>query len=385
MFEYLIDVKKPEISPAFDIVIGYHYPDIIKVLSVTAKESLEVAKRMVSMGLGVEEYHEQVIRCPHCDSEYATVRFHCPFCSSTKLAKEVLIEHTGDGTIAPISSFKKGTAPLTCPVCKKPLVQEGKDYRTVGVWYGCLGCGKQFDTPKSTYLCLSCSKEFSTQELIITSVNKITIDKAILDDFSKRHFVLRPLISAISDVGYTPTSPGIITGKSGYQHTFSALGTDTEGKFYAFDIAVSDTLVDESVVLNMFAKILDTKPEKSFLICMPSINENGKKIAVVYGINLIEGKNMEEIISALKESLTVKPVEPIAAVAVAEPKAEESKPAEPVPKAEEATDAPTGQAPSEQSKSATITKPEEPSTTSSSIIPAGVDKHPITKAQENLK
>lgn len=304
VFEFLVDHKKTDLQPTFDIVIGYHYPEVINALQVTAKESLELAKRIVSLGLGIEEYHEQVIRCPFCSSEYTTVRFHCPFCNSTKLMKEVLLEHPGDGTIAPLSSFKKnGADSIVCPVCKKALVKDGKDYRTVGVWYGCLSCGKQFDTPKNTYLCLSCSKEFTTQELVISSVNKITIDKAILEDFSKRHFVLRPLLSAISEVGYEPASPGTMTGKSGYQHTFSAVGTDKDGKVYAFEIAIGNPQVEESAVLNMFAKVLDTQPAKSYIICMPSLNINGKKIAGVYGIDVIEGDSMVEVSKSLKEAI----------------------------------------------------------------------------------
>jgi DNA-directed RNA polymerase subunit RPC12/RpoP len=307
VFEFLVDHKKTDLQPTFDIVIGYHYPEVINALQVTAKESLELAKRIVSLGLGIEEYHEQVIRCPFCTSEYTTVRFHCPFCNSTKLMKEVLLEHPGDGTIAPLSSFKKGGVDsIVCPVCKKALVKEGKDYRTVGVWYGCLSCGKQFDTPKNTYLCLSCSKEFTTQELVISSVNKITIDKAILEDFSKRHFVLRPLLNAILEVGYEPASPGTMTGKSGYQHTFSAVGTDKDGKVYAFEIAIGNPQVEESAILNMFAKVLDTQPAKSYIICMPSLNINGKKIAGVYGIEVIEGDSMAEVSKSLKEAIAGK-------------------------------------------------------------------------------
>lgn len=305
VFEFFVDNKKTELNPAFDIVLGYHYPEIVSALQVTAKESLELAKRIVSLGLGVEEYHEQVIRCPFCSSEYTTVRFHCPFCSSTKLVKEVLLEHSGDGTIAPLSAFKKGgSGSIVCPVCKKALAKEGKDYRTVGVWYGCLSCGKQFDTPKNTYLCLSCSKEFTTQELVISSVNKVTIDKAILDDFSRRHLILRPLLSVIAEVGYEPASPGTMTGKSGYQHSFSAIGKDKDGKVYAFDIAVGSPQVEESAILNMFAKVLDTQPAKSYIICMPSLNINGKKIAGVYGIEVVEGGSMTEVSKRLKEAIT---------------------------------------------------------------------------------
>ncbi|MDD1776421.1 MAG: hypothetical protein LUP94_03600, partial [Candidatus Methanomethylicus sp.] len=256
-----------------------------------------------------------------------------------------------------------------------------------------------------------------------------TIDKAILDDFSKRHFVLRPLIAVISDVGLTPSSPGIITGKSGYQHTFSAVGTDKSGKFYAFDVAVSNALIEESVVLNMFAKILDTKPEMSYLVCMPGINENGKKIAAVYDIKLVEGKSMEEIMKALKEVLASKseessepslPIMEINKPAAAPPKQEEAVPTPTQAPAQPKQEEVTTQEPKQEAVATTpktenvapqapVTKPETPAPfqeqtgteqqskttsvgnaeeqqlkSSSSIIPSEIGKHPITKALKDL-
>ncbi|MEN3064157.1 MAG: hypothetical protein ABC518_05880, partial [Candidatus Methanosuratincola petrocarbonis] len=90
LLEYLVSKKSNELQPAFDIVTGYHYPDVVNALSATPKESLEIARRLVAMGAATEEYTEQVIRCPYCNSEYTTVRFHCPFCNSKRLSKEVL-------------------------------------------------------------------------------------------------------------------------------------------------------------------------------------------------------------------------------------------------------------------------------------------------------
>ncbi|MDI9644918.1 MAG: hypothetical protein QFX35_06850, partial [Candidatus Verstraetearchaeota archaeon] len=104
LFEYLAGKRKTVIQPAFEIVAGYHYPDIMAALKLTPMESVSFANKLVSKGLASESYKEQVVRCPYCNSEYTTVRFHCFFCNSTRLSKEVLVEHLSDGTIAPLSS-----------------------------------------------------------------------------------------------------------------------------------------------------------------------------------------------------------------------------------------------------------------------------------------
>ncbi|MDI9608980.1 MAG: hypothetical protein QFX34_01715 [Candidatus Verstraetearchaeota archaeon] len=299
LFEYLVSKKKTVISPAFEIVMGYHYPDIMEALKVTSMESVSFAKKLVQMGLASENYREQVVRCPHCNSEYTTVRFHCPFCNSTRLSKDLLVEHLADGIIAPLSNYKKSGSELVCPSCKKKVKED--DLRTMGVWYSCLSCGKQFDTPKNSYLCLSCGKSFSTQELVISFINELKIKPEVLDEFAKRHMLLTPLLNIMSEYGLDAKSPGTIVGASGYGHIFSIVCTNHNGKKYAFDLQLSEKPVDETAVLGMFAKVVDTKPEAAYLIAIPGMVENGKKIASVYKINLIEGNSVQDVIPAIKE------------------------------------------------------------------------------------
>jgi len=54
VFEFLVDHKKTDLQPTFDIVIGYHYPELSNALQGTAKEALELAMRIGSLGLGSE-------------------------------------------------------------------------------------------------------------------------------------------------------------------------------------------------------------------------------------------------------------------------------------------------------------------------------------------
>lgn len=335
LFEYLIRNDKDELTPAFDPSSGYYYPEIVENVDVTPKESLEIADKITSLGLGSKVYHDQVLKCQTCGSNHVSVRFHCPFCNSTEIDKELLIEHVADGVMALLSSFKKKEGKLICPGCGKLLEQEGKDYRNVGIWYGCLSCKKQFDTPKVKYICRSCGNEIKVQDIQISAIYRIVIKKEVIDEFSTRILICKPVSEALLEAHFTPTMPGILTGKSGIQHTFGMIGVSKGGSTVAIDLAISKTKINEAPILAMYAKVMDTNPTKSVIICVPSLQDNAKKVAGIYGINVIEGNTVEDATKFLRKIL---PTE-------AAPE-EEAKPAKKAPKTAEAA----VEAPAEPSK-----------------------------------
>jgi hypothetical protein len=53
----------------------------------------------------------------------------------------------------------------------------------------------------------------------------------------------------------------------------------------------------------MFAKVYDVAPDKSFLIAIPKMSENGRKLADLYKISLIEARNQKEAMKALENFL----------------------------------------------------------------------------------
>ena len=63
------------------------------------------------------------------------------------------------------------------------------------------------------------------------------------------------------------------------------------------------TFVSEQPVIALFAKIFDVSPERAYLIAIPKLSENGKKMTELYKIRAIEAKNQEEAIASLKKSL----------------------------------------------------------------------------------
>jgi hypothetical protein len=53
----------------------------------------------------------------------------------------------------------------------------------------------------------------------------------------------------------------------------------------------------------MFAKVYDVSPDRAILVTIPRMSENGRKLASLYKIELIEGKNQKEALKALEKAM----------------------------------------------------------------------------------
>jgi hypothetical protein len=100
-------------------------------------------------------------------------------------------------------------------------------------------------------------------------------------------------------------SPGLLKGKSGANHSFDIVAYEEDkSQAIVVDLAMSTgTVFSEQPVIALFAKIFDVSPEKSYLIAIPKLSENGKKMAELYKILVIEAKNQEEAVASLEASL----------------------------------------------------------------------------------
>ena len=96
--------------------------------------------------------------------------------------------------------------------------------------------------------------------------------------------------------GLRVEAPARLVGSSGaeYWAPLSAIGPD--GKTIMVEIFVSHDLVDEEPVISAYAKILDTSPSQTFLLVMPKANRAANELAKSYGIKLIEGVSVDDLI-----------------------------------------------------------------------------------------
>jgi hypothetical protein len=76
--------------------------------------------------------------------------------------------------------------------------------------------------------------------------------------------------------------------------------TEKKERVVVIDVATSpQELISEEPVIALFAKIYDVSPERACLIAIPKMNENGKKLANLYKIKLVEAKDEKNVIQEL--------------------------------------------------------------------------------------
>ena len=82
---------------------------------------------------------------------------------------------------------------------------------------------------------------------------------------------------------------------------------ETGKKVTVIDLATSAAgQVSEQPVIALFAKIFDVSPDKAYLIAIPKVSDNGKKMAKLYNIQIVEARNQKEAINTLKDKLLKK-------------------------------------------------------------------------------
>ncbi|MGB9842580.1 MAG: hypothetical protein ACPLKZ_07715, partial [Candidatus Bathyarchaeales archaeon] len=170
----------------------------------------------------------------------------------------------------------------------------------------CDECGKSFDIPVVINFCRNCHENSTFEDCVIKDVYAYTITENVKAESFLNWFVIATIRDILAEKGLTVESPAILKGKSGANHSFdiAAYKGSEQKKMLVLDLATTaEKVVSEQPVIALFAKIFDVTPEKAYLIAIPKLSENGKRMAELYKINAIEAENQEEAVSAFKKSL----------------------------------------------------------------------------------
>jgi len=121
--------------------------------------------------------------------------------------------------------------------------------------------------------------------------------------------ILPRVLEFLRERGYRTESPGELVGESGVKHSFDvvARGLRDDPPIIVIDVALTDGLVEEAKVKEMFAKVYDVTPYKAVLIAVPGLGEEAKKLANRYGIDAIEARELKSLLRELLR--TIPPVE----------------------------------------------------------------------------
>jgi len=295
-----------EIKPVYDPEKNCTncYPIVEKFFDSNVKIE-PILEEIAETGVLVKELYDKMVLCPKCNSQHTTTRYNCPYCNSFNIEKSSLIEHVKCGYMDVEQKFRKEKK-LVCPKCGGELNKADFDYKKAGVWCKCNNCEKNFDIPTPSHFCRKCGSISTFEEINLKNIFSYKVKEATKKGLSNSSLVNTGIIKFLTENGWKVESPASIKGKSGAEYSFdiAAFRGSKKNETIVIDVAVSSKEeVAEQPVVALFAKIFDVSPKKSVLVTIPKLNKNGKKMAELYNIQIIEAKNQTQAIDMLKEIL----------------------------------------------------------------------------------
>ncbi len=293
------------LEPVYDQQTGYRYPAVEAIVGSAAQVGAFLDK-LHREGVLEKKLYDKSIYCPNCGSADVAFRYCCPFCKSFDIQKSSLIEHVKCGYMDIEANFRQGDKNV-CPKCHTELKKVDVDYRKAGVWCACNDCKKNFDIPVPEHFCRSCSTVSSFEGAVIRDVYAYTVKESMREAASLNAFLIAPIRAFLAEEGLTVESPALLRGKSGTNHSFDIVAYEGSARQNSIVLDVAQTageIVSEQPVIALFAKIFDVSPKKAYLIAIPQLNENGRKMAQLYNIQAIEARSQKDALKALKEKLS---------------------------------------------------------------------------------
>ncbi len=290
-----------KLEPVYDANQGYRYPLLDKILGNPVAVD-NFLKQLTDVGILKKELYDRTIYCPNCGSARISIHYNCPYCKSFNVEKSSLIEHVQCGYIDTEGHFLVEER-LVCPKCHKELTKPDVDYKKAGVWCVCRNCSKSFDIPVPSHFCRDCQFTFTFEDAVYKDVYVYTLSTEAGKESSLGWIMVNPIRQFLESKGFKVETPGFLKGKSGANHLFDVTAfRKEEGKeVIVIDVATAiEDEVTEQPVIALFAKIYDVSPDHACLIAVPKINENGKRMAKLYNISLVETEDQNEAINGLK-------------------------------------------------------------------------------------
>ncbi len=290
-----------KLEPVYDPKFGYTYPIVEKIVG-DAPSVNEFLTQLFEVGVLKRELFDKFVRCIHCGSASISLHYCCPYCKSFKIEKSSLIEHVPCGYIDAEERFKKQDK-LVCPRCHRELTKLDVDYVKAGAWCTCSGCGKSFDIPVVSHFCRDCHRDFTFEEALYKDVYSYSLNEDVMHEAALSWTLIAPIKEFLESCGFKVKSPGLLKGRSGTSHMFDVTASrgGKDENITVIDLAASTgDFVSEQAIIAMFAKVYDIAPDRACLVAIPKMSEDGKKLAELYKIKLIEAKDYNEAIKGLK-------------------------------------------------------------------------------------
>lgn len=285
------------LSVHYDLVHGYHYPQIESETGITPAESIHILSNLASMNILSEKVLFLSVLCPRCDSTNIAIVYRCPRCDSISIKKDLLMEHIPCGYVGFSRSFEeKGLA--VCPRCGKPI---SEDTRVVGVWFVCLSCDSRFPEPKHNLFCRNCREFFTVKDARVEFI----VEYYVNDEASA---ILRKLIfpsrirAILEEAGFKVEENIVVKGRSGVMHNFDLIASKDNGRVIAFFIENTLKPITEAKVIEWYTRSVDVDMDVVY-ITTAYISEGARSLIKFYGLSLVEAEDSRDVESKVRRMI----------------------------------------------------------------------------------
>ncbi|KON28137.1 hypothetical protein AC481_02540 [miscellaneous Crenarchaeota group archaeon SMTZ-80] len=302
VIESILHKSSMEIIPTFDPKKGFYYKEFEDIFQDIDKSEM-MLRKMSDSGILEKKFYDTTVICPKCKSSQISLRYRCPKCNSAKIDCKSLLEHVKCGAIDSIEKFRKN-GELECFQCKVIMSENDPDIKNIGSWFLCASCDFRFDEPLTIQRCMNCESEFLTKDAKMISLFSYSMNEGIKNEYERELALLLLLKPELDKLKSKIEMMAVLKGKSGSSYEFDVVAwRKGKKKPTVIDVVMNSEPIGTNPVTSMFAKIYDIEPSRSILAAIPSLQEEGHKLAKLYKIEIIEAGNMEEAVSKLIDAI----------------------------------------------------------------------------------
>ena len=292
-----------ELIPEYDQNLGFRYPEAERFLSGPVTETLYIIRQLYEAAVLLKKYRDKAVACPSCLSPAVSVKYLCVSCSSSNIEKRRIVQHVVCGFSDVEESFVRG-GDYFCPKCRTALTKAG--LRESAVNFRCRECGESFEQPTWMHECRKCKFNFTLNEASFIDVFSYVLSMDVRSELEGPATSIAPFRNQLEELGFEIPALSSLMGKSGTVQTFDLVARRrVEGKEHVvvLDLVYSTEPLDVSAVSSLMGKVIDTDPNITILVAIPGMTQDGKNLAELYDIIVIEGENARDAAAIFERRL----------------------------------------------------------------------------------
>lgn len=180
-----------------------------------------LAEGMEKAGILVRSSSGSIVKDPATGRSMFMVELVCPYCKSSSITREEMLEHRDCGFIGRLSEFTVRGNRLYCPRCGRPATKTS--IRRIGIWFRCRRCGQTFHKPEVAIYDPERRSAVPLEQLEIVDRIRYEINPELREEIRPILDLYSTMESRLSSMGFSLEPLGSIKGISGVTHEFDIM------------------------------------------------------------------------------------------------------------------------------------------------------------------